>query len=303
MIHLKKPDINILSSNNWQNYELIDSGNGEKLESFADHTIVRPAPQAIWMPALSKYDWQSAEFIFASDKEESKDRWQTSNKQLPSNWLMHYDKLIFQISITNSRHIGVFPEQAPQWDWIRNKIERAKRPIRVLNLFGYTGLATLAAVSAGAQVTHVDALHKSILQGQHNQKLSAMGDAPIRWIVDDAVKFVQRENRRQSKYDALILDPPKFGRGPKGQVWEIFKLLPYLLDQCCQILSENPCFIVLTAYAVQISALSLIYCLDSISSKFGGTISCGELALKEKSRGRYLSMAIFARWSSEEYNN
>ena len=303
MDQLKQPIINILFPCNWRDYELIDSGNGEKLESFANNTIIRPAPQAVWSPALSQKEWQSANYYYLPGKEGSDDRWQLQNKQSRPSWLMHYNKLTFQLSISNSRHVGVFPEQATQWDWIMQKIEQAKRPIRVLNLFGYTGIATLAAASAGAQVTHVDALHKSILQGRQNQELSAMNDAPIRWIVDDAVKFVQREVRRQSKYDALILDPPKFGRGPKGEVWEIFKLLPYLLDQCCQILSENPCFIVLTAYAIQISALSLFYSLDSISTKLGGTISCGELTLKEKIGGRNLSMAIYARWSSKENNH
>jgi 23S rRNA (cytosine1962-C5)-methyltransferase len=205
--------------------------------------------------------------------------------------------LKFQAQTTAGRHLGVFPEQAAQWDWIGELVKSASRPVNVLNLFGYTGLASLAAARAGAKVVHVDASKKSIAWARQNQSLSGLNDLPIRWILDDDLKFVQREARRGVRYEGLILDPPKFGRGPKGEVWEFFKLLPELLGACRAILSERPLFVCLTAYAIRLSAISLYYSMDELTSSFGGSIEAGELALIEKSAGRMISMAIYARWS------
>jgi 23S rRNA (cytosine1962-C5)-methyltransferase len=195
--------------------------------------------------------------------------------------------------------MGVFPEQAAHCDWISDQVQEAKRPVRVLNLFGYTGLATLAAAQAGAEVTHVDAAKKSLTWARENQELSGLGNRPIRWIVDDALKYVQREERRSSLYDGIILDPPKFGRGPKGEVWEFFELLPDLLGSCAAILTAKPLFVVITAYAIRSSALTLYYALQEQFKHLQGNVSCGELVVQERSAQRIISLAIFGRWSSQ----
>jgi 23S rRNA (cytosine1962-C5)-methyltransferase len=211
---------------------------------------------------------------------------------------MYYKKMRFWAMLSGSRHVGVFPEQATHWDWIGERILQANRPVKVLNLFGYTALASLAAASAGAQVTHVDASKKVITWGHDNQALSRLEDRPIRWLVDDASKFVAREGRRASQYDGLILDPPKFGRGPKGEVWEFFKLMPELLTACRGLLTAKPLFIVLTAYAVAASAATLYHSMSDLLSGLGGNLDAGELVTVEQSRGRYLSNALYVRWSA-----
>jgi len=197
---------------------------------------------------------------------------------------------------TPGRHLGVFPEVAAHWDWFSELIANAKRDINVLNLFGYTGLATLAAASAGARVTHVDASKKSVNWARENQSLSNLTDAPIRWIVDDALKYVQREVRRGVKYDGIILDPPKFGRGPKGEVWEVYKSLPDLLEVCRACLSDDPLFVVTTVYAVRASAIHVAQAMGDMMQGFGGKIDMGELVTREQGAGRLLSQAVYARW-------
>ena len=194
----------------------------------------------------------------------------------------------------------MFPECAAHWDWSASLIQKVKRPIRVLNLFGYTGMATLAAAAAGAQVTHVDASKKAVAWARDNQALSGLAEKPVRWIVDDALKFVQREGRRGNKYDGILLDPPKFGRGPKGEIWEVYKSLPNLLDACRQVLSDRPLFVVATVYAVKASAIHVGQTLQEMMSKFGGTVESGELVTREQSAGRLLSQAVYARWSLGE---
>jgi 23S rRNA (cytosine1962-C5)-methyltransferase len=211
---------------------------------------------------------------------------------------MHYGALTFIARLTAGRHLGVFPEQACHWDWVADLIQGSHRPIQVLNLFGYTGLATLAAARAGARVTHIDASKKSVSWARENQALSTLETRPIRWIVDDALKFVQREGRRGMKYDGIILDPPKFGRGPKGEVWEFFDLFPRLMADCLDILSAQPLFLVVTAYAIRASALSLYNNLSEMTGSLGGQVTAGELALGERSAGRLVSTAIFARWQA-----
>jgi len=286
----------ILTSPDWKDYELLDSGNGWKLERFGQFQLIRPEAEAVWSPALPESRWSAAHARFVPSPEENGGHWQ-HHKPLPERWKMRYKKLSFYVQTSASRHVGVFPEQACQWDWISEQISAAGKPVKVLNLFGYTGLATLAAAQAGAQVTHVDASRKVLNWARENQTLSGLDSAPIRWILDDAVKFVQREARRGVKYEGLILDPPKFGRGPKGEVWEFFRLLPNLLDSCQQVLADQPLFVVLTAYAVKASALTLQYALQELIQHTDGDWTCGEVALQEKSVGRLLSMAIFARWS------
>jgi 23S rRNA (cytosine1962-C5)-methyltransferase len=201
---------------------------------------------------------------------------------------------------TPGRHLGVFPEGAANWDWMSDLIARSSRPVNVLNLFGYTGLGTLAAAAAGAKVTHVDASKKAVAWARDNQAISGLTEKPIRWLVDDALKFVQREARRGTRYDGILLDPPKFGRGPKGEVWEVYKSLPALLEACRACLSETPLFVVMTVYAVRASAIHLAQALDEMMNGFGGNVENGELVTREESAGRLLSQAVFARWKAAD---
>ena len=277
---------------------MVDSGGGAKLERYGPYVFARPEHQAVWQPALPPERWKTAHAIFQSTGEESGGHW-LFNQPVEPSWTMQYKGLKFLAQATASRHMGVFPEQAAHWDWLGELVRAAGRPVNVLNLFGYTGLATLAAAQAGAKVTHVDASKKAITWARQNQSLSGLDQRPIRWLVDDVEKFVKRELRRSSQYDGLILDPPKFGRGPEGQVWEFFDALPTLLKDCRGLLSRQPLFIVITAYAIRASALSLYYPLGKMVAGLGGHLATGELALVERSAGRLLSTAIFARWQIE----
>jgi len=291
------PSIILLPSPDWKDYELLDSGRGARLERYGPYTFVRPEHQAVWQPVLTQERWSNAHAIFQATGEESGGHWKFNRPVVPT-WVMNYKGLRFRAHASASRHMGIFPEQASHWDWIGEQIQQAQRPIHVLNLFGYTGLASLAAAQAGAAVTHVDASKKAITQGRENQALSDLEDKPIRWLVDDAFKFVKREVRRGNHYDGIILDPPKFGRGPQGQVWELFESLPALLADCRLLLSQQPLFVVLTAYAIRASALSVYYGVQEMVAGLGGMLTTGELALVERSRGRLLSTAIFTRWST-----
>jgi len=289
----------LFSSPQWEDYELLDSGNSLKLERYGAYSFIRPEHQAVWKPALPVKEWDKADAVFQPSRDESGGRW-SFQRHLEPAWRMRYQGLTFMARTSNSRHLGVFPEQATHWDWIRAVIDAYNQPVSVLNLFGYTGLASLAAAQAGAHVTHLDASKKSISHAKENQLLSGLGDKPIRWIVDDAVKFVLREARRGVHYDGIILDPPKFGRGPKGEVWEFFKMLPYLLEQIKPLFRAKPLFLVITAYAIRASALLLHYAIQEVMGSYPGKLSSGELVLREKSAGRILSMAITSRWSSSE---
>ncbi len=291
------PQIILQTSPGWRDYELVDSGDGWKLERYGKYMLKRPEPEAVWQPALSEKVWNSASAFFRPSNEENGGHWEEI-KPVDERWAMSYNNLRFWTQLSASRHLGVFPEQAGQWDWISEQIRASKKPPQVLNLFGYTGLASLAAAEAGARVTHVDASRKVITWGRENQELSGLSEKPIRWIVDDALKFIQRDARRGTRYEGLILDPPKFGRGPKGEVWEFYKLLPELLQACRQVLSPQPRFVLLTAYAVKASALTLHYAIGDVMRGFNGQVEAGEVVLQEQSAGRLLSMAIFGRWSS-----
>ena len=252
------------------------------------------------MPATA---WSSADAIFQPTNEENGGHW-AFRLQEPERWQMQYalpglSSLRFWAMTTSGRHLGVFPEAAPHWDLIGSSIQQAARAsVNVLNLFGYTGLATLAAAAGGARVTHVDASRKSVNWARENQSLSGLDDKPVRWIVDDAMKFVEREARRGARYDGLILDPPKFGRGPKGEVWEAYKSLPRLLKACPAILSDQPLFIILTVYAVKASALHIAEALQDAMPRLKGSIELGELVTPETSAGRLLSQAVFVRWTA-----
>jgi 23S rRNA (cytosine1962-C5)-methyltransferase len=225
------PDIKVLFPQGWKDYELLDSGNGQKLERYGPYRFTRPAPQAIWKPALEQKYWQKSQAVFQPTGQESGGVWKFMQPLQENPWKMSYKSLKFQGYASSSRHMGVFPEQAVHWDWVQDILTKSKKPARVLNLFGYTGLATLAAAYSGAQITHVDASKKSITQARTNQELSGLENRPIRWIVDDAIKFLRREIRRGNRYEGIILDPPKFGRGPKGEVWEFFELFTSLALQ------------------------------------------------------------------------
>ena len=305
--HVKTPPprLTLLTSPDWEDYELLDSGHGAKLERYRPVYLRAPrAPGGLADGRCPRRRWQAAHAIFRPSGEESGGRWEF-NRPVKTPWKMSYKGLRFLAFTASSRHMGVFPEQAAHWDWMVDKIKarrqaRRQAPVRVLNLFGYTGLATLAAAQAGAQVAHVDASKKSMLLARENQALSGLNDRPIRWLVDDAFKFVRREVRRGSQYEGIVLDPPKFGRGPQGQVWELFESLPELLQNCRTLLSPEPSFVILTAYAIRASALSAYYAMQDMTEGLRGEIETGELALVERSAGRYLSTAIYARWNSLE---
>ena len=308
----------LLESSNWHDYELLDSGDGLKLERFGPYTFIRPEVQAMWKRVLNEKEWAKAHAVFQSTGEESGGHW-VFNEKIPDRWEMKYDlvsmspssrahkegKLRFWVMTTPGRHLGVFPEVASHWEYITEATYKAVRrlgqdqttPIKVLNLFGYTGLASLAAAAAGAHVTHVDASKKSINWARENQTLSGLEDKPVRWILDDAVKFVERERRRGSRYAGIILYPPKFGRGPKGEVWEVYRSLPRLLEDCRAILSENPLFIIVTMYAVKASALHIGQALQDMLGDIKGRMDYGELVTRERSGDRLLSQAVYARWS------
>lgn len=304
------PELMLLSASGWREYELLDSGEGQKLERFGPYLFIRPEVQALWSKTLPDSHWKNADAVFVPSSEESGGHWQF-RKRVEERWEMRYTLaapqgtiLRFYAMTTAGRHVGVFPECAAHWDWLARQIEKRQprspaSPPHVLNLFGYTGLATLAAAAAGARVTHVDASKKSVSWARLNQALSGLSEKPIRWIVDDALKFVQREARRGVRYDGLILDPPKFGRGPKGEVWEVYQALPRLLQACRAVLSEQPLFVILTVYAVRASAIHLYFALEEMLDGLKGRLECGELATPETSGHRLLSQAVYARWQGE----
>ncbi len=289
------PDLSLLAATSWQDYELLDCGAGMKLERFGAYRLIRPEAEAVWQRALPENEWRAADALYKPAPEENGGHWEFS-KKMPDQWKLNYGQLAFWVKTSSSRHLGVFPEQSCQWDWAEEVIRLSGNKPRVLVLFGYTGIASLSAAAAGAQVTHLDASRKVITWARENQTLSRLDSQPIRWILDDVLKFVQREQRRGSCYDALILDPPKFGRGPKGEVWDFYKLLPDLLAACRAILTPDPLFIQLTAYAVKASAATMYNAILEMTARYKGVTHAGEIGLLERSAKRFLSTAIFARW-------
>ena len=280
----------------WADFGLIDSGRGRKLERYGRFRFIRPEPQAMWAPASD--DWRAdGEFVGGSD-EEGGGRWRLQ-AGVPERWEMKRpagaDQVNFWASNTPFRHLGFFPDMGGQWDWVRDRI----RPDdRVMNMFGYTGVGSLVAARAGAQVTHVDASKKSVAAARENAALSGLADAPVRWIIDDALKFLRREVRRGAKYHGLIFDPPKYGRGPEGEVWQLERDLPELVDLARQLLADDARFFVLTVYAIRMSALALQPLLQQAVGPLGGSIEVGDMAIREERRGLLLPTAIFARWSA-----
>ncbi len=288
----------ILETEGWADYALLDSGNGEKLERYGQYRIVRPEAQALWTPRRTAAEWERADARFVGIGDEEADgRWRYKTP-LGETWRMAWDGIPFLGRFTNFRHVGVFPEQATHWTWLRGLIESAGRPVKVLNLFGYTGIASLVAAKAGAAVTHIDASKKAIGWARENQALGGLEALKIRWICEDAVKFVEREGRRGNRYDGIILDPPKFGRGPKGEVWDIFANLRPMMAACRGLLSEQPLFLILTAYSIRASFFSMDEVTAEALAGMGGLLESGELVLREEGGGRALSTSLFSRWSA-----
>nr|WP_321527050.1 class I SAM-dependent methyltransferase [uncultured Cohaesibacter sp.] len=282
----------------WDDYALIDMGHGQKLERYGAYTIVRPEPQAMGSPRLAKAVWDAADAFFSGDlEEEGPGRWRYP-EPLGETWETHWDDIRFYGRFTAFRHVGFFPEQAAHWAWMDRQIRSAYlgRAPRVLNLFGYSGVASLVAARAGAEVTHVDASKKAVGYGKENQMLAGLDDKPIRWIVDDAMKFVQREIRRGNVYDGILLDPPKFGRGPKGEVWQLFEMLPEMLDACRQILSKEALFFTLTCYAMRASYAAFDELMIEVMTGEGGIVESGELMLSEEKGERKLNTSLYTRW-------
>ena len=289
------PDPLILAGEGWADYGLVDSGHGRKLERYGPYRFVRPEPQALWSPRLS--DWDAhGEFVPGSD-EDGGGRWRF-DKPVPSEgWELGWGDVRFTAQCTPFRHLGFFPDMAPVWSWMGEQLAaRGTGEAATLNLFGYTGVGTLALSDHGP-VTHVDASKKSVAQARANAALSGMDQRPIRWIVDDAAKFAAREVRRGKRYDGIILDPPKFGRGPEGEVWRLEEHLPGLVAECRRMLDADSRFLFLTVYAVRMSSLAIAGLLAEVFGDMAGTVEHGDLAVREEGEGgRLLPTAIFARW-------
>ena len=283
-------ELKTLVAEPWPDWGLIDCGDGQKLERYGSIKVVRPEPQAMWAPATTDWD-PDATFVPGSD-EEGGGRW-VQHRPVPREWKLSRGLVTFSASLTPFRHLAFFPDMAPQWDWMSERAADSD----VLNLFGYTGVGTLVLSEAGARMVHVDASKKSVEGGKANALLSGLAERPIRWIVDDASKFTAREVRRGRRYDGILLDPPKFGRGPEGEIWRLEEDLSRLLADCRKLLDAKSRFLVLTVYAVRMSALSIGELVKQTLGDLGGTVEVGEMSVREEARGLLLPTAIFARWS------
>ncbi len=287
------PDPVILAGDGWPDYGLVDSGHSRKLERFGPYRFIRPEPQAMWSPHLDRWD-AHGEFVPGSD-EDGGGRWRFDKPVPQEGWDITWRDVCFTAQCTPFRHLGFFPDMAPVWDWMGDMLSGRDQP-STLNLFGYTGVGTLA-LSGHGPVTHVDASKKSVAQARDNAALSGRDDRPIRWLVDDAAAFAAREVRREKRYDGIILDPPKFGRGPKNEVWRLEEGLPGLISDCRKLLDADSRFLFLTVYAVRMSSLALAGLLAEHFQSLPGTVEHGELAVREEvPNGRLLPTAIFARW-------
>jgi 23S rRNA (cytosine1962-C5)-methyltransferase len=268
-----------------------------KLERFGDYRLVRPETQAIWLPGQSPDVWQQVDATFQRGRsDEGAGSWVFRQQSLPDQWMLQHDGLHFWARLTPFRHTGIFPEHSAHWQWMRQQLGFIQSP-QVLVLFGYTGLHTLVAAQVGARVCHVDASRPAMRWAQANQELSHLQDRPVRWIVDDVNKFVAREIRRGSRYDMIIMDPPVFGRGPKGQIWRLNEALRPLMEDCVRLLSRNPVGLLVNAYATSISSVTLFNIVQMAMRPYGGEVLAGELVLVEAQAARALSTALFARWS------
>ncbi len=288
--------LDILVTKGWDDYALLDSGAGRKLERYGPYRFIRPEAQALWQPASP--DWHAdGEFTGGRD-DEGGGRWDLA-ANVPERWVIGRGAVRFHATNTPFRHLGFFPDMAAQWDWMAERLAARPaggKPARVLNMFGYTGVGSLVAAAAGADVTHVDASKKAVAAARDNAALSGLGAAPVRWLIDDALKFLRREVRRGSKYDGILLDPPKYGRGPDGEIWALERDLPELVQLARQLLSDEAAFLVLTVYAIRMSALAIAALMAETMAGAGGRIESGDMAIREEGRGLLLPTAIFSRW-------
>lgn len=284
----------------WAEYELLDSGDGRKLERFGTRVLARPEPQAKWMRKLGAERWNAADAEFVKGRAGGKGEWKFRNEIAP-RWEMRRRDLRFWAQAAPSGHVGLFPDQACHWDWIAEQSKRAGGPVKALCLFGHTGLATLAAATAGAEVTHIDASRQAIEWARENQRLSGLEGRPIRWIAEDALTFVRRETRRGNRYNAMMIDPPRFGRGPDGQMWKLEESLAELLVECGKVLDRAPVFVLLNVYSTVLTrgrteneAQRLRAGLQNMLKRFAATVSAGELGLQDGA-GRRIRTSVFAR--------
>ena len=284
-------------ANNWKDYELLDCGRGEKLERWGDKILVRPDPQAIWNTPRTLREWKVNDGRY-SRSSTGGGHW--DKRSLPQHWTVRYGSLTFQVGPMNFKHTGLFPEQAANWDFAQKQIANAGREINVLNLFAYTGGATVACAAAGAKVCHVDAAKGMVAWAKENARLSHLSDAPVRWIVDDCARFVEREIRRGRRYDALIMDPPSYGRGPSGEVWKLEENLYPFLELVVKVLSDQPLFVIINSYTTGLAPSVLGYLLDTlVTKKYGGHTECQELGLPVTASGLALPCGATGRWMAD----
>ena len=276
-------------------YELLDSGHGRRLEKFGDYILDRPDPQIVWDKKLKEEDWKNADATFIKTFND-KGKWIKNNPKMLESWTIKHGNLQFLLKLTPFKHTGIFPEQSWQWDEIAKIIKEEKGKVNILNLFGYTGAATLAACEAGAKVTHVDASRPAITWFRENQKLSELMEKPVRIIIDDCLKFITREIKRGVTYDGIIMDPPVYGHGPNGEKWKFNEDFPILLERSIKLLSTNPIFVLVNTYAVSTSSLTLSNILKDKLNKLEGKVTNGELLITEKSAKRTLSTGIWGMW-------
>ncbi len=281
--------------NNWKDYQLLDASAGERLERWGDYILIRPDPQVIWDTPKKAAEWKKKNGHYHRSSKGG-GRWEFFH--LPQQWSVGYGSLTFHLKPFRFKHTGLFPEQAVNWDWISGKIQGAGREIKALNLFAYTGGATLAAAAAGASVTHVDASKGMVSWARENAMSSGLSQAPIRWLVDDCLKFVEREIRRGNTYDAIIMDPPSYGRGPKGEIWKLEDSIYHLLTRCALLLSEKPLFFLLNSYTTGLAPSVLTYLLSVVLKKHGGTVESQEIGLPVRSTGLILPCGASGRWEA-----
>lgn len=294
--------LRVIATAGFPDYALVDSGDGRKLERFGRFTVERPELQALWRPALEPGVWLRAEATFkasGADDDGEGGRWRTG-APIPETWPLRVLDVTMLCRLTSFRHLGIFPEQLPHWEWMTDWLRGGGRPQRVLNLFAYTGAASLIAAKAGAEVTHVDASRKAIAWAKQNQAVSRLDAAPIRWILDDARKFVAREVRRGNRYHLILVDPPKFGRGPSGEEWDVFVHLAPLLRDCAQLLAQGRAALILTTYAIRASALATDGLVRECLAGRSGSTESGELAVIEQAGGRLLPTSLYTRWMCDE---
>lgn len=280
-------------ADNWKDYEVIDCSKGEKLERWGDYILVRPDPQVIWDTPHKEKGWHKMNAHYHRSKKGGGE-WEFFD--LPQQWSIHYRSLTFQLKPFSFKHTGLFPEQAANWDWFSELIKKAGRPVKVLNLFAYTGGATIAAAAAGASVTHVDASKGMVTWAKENAASSGLADAPIRWIVDDCVKFVEREIRRGNHYDAIIMDPPSYGRGPKGEIWKIEESIHPLVKLCAQLLVDRPLFFLINSYTTGLQPAVLSYLIGTELKRFPGKVTADEIGLPVSSNGLILPCGASGRF-------